>query len=88
MNNDEQSINNRKNLIGKYINCTWINCYENGNGIITEINKDNNIKNFSCLFRFGKIIKLTKKYYKKFKLHKNVIEFLDIKSNYVLFTNF
>ena len=93
LNKDEQRINiknieNKKNLPGKYINCTWINGYENGKGIIKEIDKDNNIKTFSCLFRFGKIIKLTKKYNKKFKLHKNVFAFLDIKSNYVLFTNF
>ena len=93
LNNDEKTIiekniENNNNLPGKYINCTWINGYENGNGIITEIDKDNNIKTFSCIFRFGKIIKLTKKYNKKFKLHKNIFEFLDIKSNYVLFSNF
>ena len=77
-------LSQQKNIqenIGKTIISNWINGKPNGNGIIQEkYSNDDNIKNVTCSFRFGKIIKYISCLVKGKKiLNENIFCFLNIR---------
>ena len=71
---------NIKDNIGKKIISHWINGKPNGKGLIQEKStNDENIRNTTCSFRFGKIIKYTTCLIKKkVKLHEKIFDFLTL----------
>ena len=72
--------NNIEQNIGKTIISTWINGKPYGDGLIQEkYNINENVKNTTCCFRYGKIIKYTSSLVKqKQKLNENIFDFLYI----------
>ena len=72
--------NNIEQNLGKTIISSWINGKPYGDGIIQEkYDINENVKNTTCSFRFGKIIKYTSCLVKKkVKLHENIFEFFYI----------
>ena len=71
---------NIKDNIGKTIISHWLNGKANGKGLIQEkySNKEN-VRNTTCSFRFGKIIKSTTCLIKKkAKLHENIFSFMEL----------
>ena len=72
--------NNINENIGKTIISNWINGKPNGKGLIQEkYSNDESIKNTTCSFRFGKIIKYTSCLVKrKVKLNENIFDFLKL----------
>ena len=72
--------NNIEENIGKTIISNWVNGKPNGDGLIREKYSNNeNFKNTTCSFRFGKLIKYTTCLVKgKKKLNENIFDFLNI----------
>ena len=72
--------NNINENIGKTIISNWINGKPNGDGLIQEKYSHNeNFRNTTCSFRFGKLIKYTTCLVKgKKQLNENIFDFLNI----------
>ena len=70
-------IDNIEENIGKTIICNWLNGKPNGNGIIRERYSNNEEeRNITCSFRFGKIIKYISCLVKeKRQLNENIYDF-------------